>query len=133
MFPHTIGEEKSSPGKKKEAFSAPCSPSSTHRVPSVEATATRVLAPQGVPSKTKGLEYTLPVVWKRQSNDPLAGLMQYTEQSWDPQKTAWQAGDNDNVVQPSYAPDLGPGSADGDSEVRHGDEKTGPSVRNSHN
>lgn len=71
------------------------------------------------------------MVWKRHSNDPLAELMQYTEQSCDPQKTAWQAGDN--VVQLSYDPDVVLWLAEAGNEARHGDEKTGPSVRKSHN
>lgn len=69
----------------------------------------------------------MPEVWNRHSNDPLAELMQYTEESCDPQKTAEE--DGDNVVQTSSILWL----IKGGSEVRHGDEKTGPSVRKSHN
>ena len=104
---HTTGDENSSPGRVKEASFCPSSPSRIHTAPSVDATATRVpVLPATEPSNTHGLEYTFPVVWKVQTKEPSAQFRQYSRPSCDPHRTLCWSG------------------------VTHGEEKTGPFVKN---
>lgn len=106
---HATGDENSSPFRLKEASMRPSRPSRIHTVPSVEARPTRVpRQPTAEPSNTQGLENTFPLVWKLQTREPSATFRQYRQPSCDPHRTCWW------------------------SAVTHGDEKTGPFVRNSH-
>lgn len=105
--PHTTGDENNSPFRVKEASIRPSRPSRIHTVPSVEASPTRVpLLPTAEPSNTQGLEKTFPVVRKLHTREPSAPFRQYKQPSCDPHRTC--------------------------PAVTHGDEKTGPFVRNSH-
>lgn len=106
---HTTGDENNSPFRVKEASIRPSCPSRIHTAPSVEARPTRVpLLPTAEPSNTQGLEKTFPVVWKLQTREPSALFRQYKQPSCDPHRTRrWSA-------------------------ETHGEEKTGPFVRNSH-
>lgn len=107
--PHITGDENSSPGRVNEANVCPSCPSRIHTVPSVEARATRVpLLPTTQPSNTHGLENTFPVVWKVQTKEPSAQFREYRQPSCDPQRTLRWSG------------------------VTHGEEKTGPFVKNCH-
>lgn len=107
--PHATGEENSSPDRVEEASVRPSRPSRTHTVPSVEARPTRVpRLPTAEPSSRQGLEKTFPVVRKLQTREPSLQFRQYKEPSCDPHRTCRWSG------------------------VTHGDEKTGPFVRNSH-
>lgn len=107
--PHTTGDENSSPLRVVEASMRPSRASRTHTVPSVDARPTRVPhLPAAEPSNTQGLEKTFPVVRKLQAREPSAQFRQYKEPSCDPHRTCRRSG------------------------VTHGEENTGPFVRNSH-